>query len=702
MRDECVGGSSLPAPVESAPTEDGCGRGVSLYTPPHSATATPSQTKGEGERDGQAKGEPSMCLYHCLLSLSLLCGIALVAGGAILVFGQTLTPTPTPTPFSSEVVGASHYMQYTETDPTLHYRQVPTSGDDDTPHPVILSVTPYNAYSSRFPALSFYPGMGDETHTVAMDVRGRYRSEGDFEWWDTAPVDVPRVMEDIMRQGWADQGIFTYGASADAVGQYMAFTTDRGVAERVPLLGQLMTVGANSIGQWAYQGGSMRHYAVNKWCGINLRETELLDRMYTMAEGQGPGMYGSCRSQTMAEEACETVSWPSVHIAGTFDMFQGNTFKAFDCYRNAGTMASLYSYLVVDYGGHCYSEPSGSMNHASRKGFTLVIGKAIFGAFVQTAIERGITPASRWTASDYAALSVNVQSLARTAMLTLSSDPPPLRDSVVWIHSLPVPDPDTSLNAVSRGWYTCTWPIICTVTRLSLLSTRVVDTVTFRHTPDHLVPTVGGHTFQYTTCGPWEQPIPEQVETLRLTGEAGATLPTYSEVTFPASALTGGDEVDTHIIGQVRATVGVSIAADSGSAADIDLHLTLCEVDSEGGRVMIAQGVQRVGWRGEGEVLEYAMPAYGERVSVEVDLWHAVWHLSPGSTLSLLVAASNYPMYIQYGQDANGEAVFSNSIHPSCSLFSSLTPVTVDITSSWIDIPVVLDVTDSCDVVRLY
>ncbi|GIQ80437.1 hypothetical protein KIPB_001237, partial [Kipferlia bialata] len=412
----------------------------------------------------------------------------------------------------------------------------------------------------------------------------RYRSEGAFGWWATAPTDVSRVMEDIMRQGWADQGIFTIGTSADGCGQYMSMASEREVTREMPVLGQCVWVGADSVGQWSYRGGSMRYNALSMWLGA-MEETQMLEYMLDLAEGEGPG------------------------------------------------------------------------------------------AMVQTSIDRGITYEGGWTADDYAALDSNVHSAAHTVMEAyMGPNPPPLRDSLIWIHALP--DVDTGLGIVDRGWYTCNWPVTSVDTRVTLSAGVAPNGLVFRHTAASLIPTVGGHTFAYGTCGPWAQPDPVQIDI-----EGGGTLPTYSEVTFPASALTGGEEVDTHLIGQVRATLGVSIAADSGSAADIDLHLTLCEIDSEGGRVMIAQGVQRVGWRGEGEGLGFAMPAYGERVSVEVDMWHAVWHLSPGSTLSLLVAASNHPMYIQYGEDSN---------------------VTIDITSSWIDIPVVLDVTDSCEVVKLY
>ncbi|GCA62898.1 hypothetical protein KIPB_006490 [Kipferlia bialata] len=101
---------------------------------------------------------PSMCLYHCLLMLTVVCGLGLVGVACVLVFGGART------------VGYSRYLGGS---PSIHYRLVSDTLDLES-GPVILTITPYNAYREAYTAYSFYEGMAGETHTAVMDIRGRY------------------------------------------------------------------------------------------------------------------------------------------------------------------------------------------------------------------------------------------------------------------------------------------------------------------------------------------------------------------------------------------------------------------------------------------------------------------------------------------------------------------------------------------------
>ena len=123
--------------------------------------------------------------------------------------------------------------------------------DDDAPHPVLLHRTPYGkSTASLVSALVADPIelVRNGYVVVVQDVRGRFRSEGEWEPFIQEQDDGYDAVEWAAAQPWSDGNVGIYGSS------YVAFTSYQAATARPPHLKTAVPI----VGNCNYMGGCLR------------------------------------------------------------------------------------------------------------------------------------------------------------------------------------------------------------------------------------------------------------------------------------------------------------------------------------------------------------------------------------------------------------------------------------------------------------
>lgn len=130
--------------------------------------------------------------------------------------------------------------------------------------PVVLERTPYNkAIASSRKRAEFWTSHG---YVYALqDVRGRFRSEGQFEPFLHEGLDGYDTIEWLARQPWCSGKIGTIGASYDGLVQWLA------AVEQPPHLAA-MAVNVTSTDKFPYDGGVMSLWGPMQWLYVIRRQ----------------------------------------------------------------------------------------------------------------------------------------------------------------------------------------------------------------------------------------------------------------------------------------------------------------------------------------------------------------------------------------------------------------------------------------------
>jgi putative CocE/NonD family hydrolase len=124
------------------------------------------------------------------------------------------------------------------------------------PGPALLLRTPYDAAVSMIPSSGIDPERAAEAGyvLVCQDVRGQYRSEGDFYTFSAEGADGYDSVEWVAAQPWCDGTVGMVGRSYSATCQWLA------AAAQPPHLRAICPVvtGSNFFRGWVYQGGAFQ------------------------------------------------------------------------------------------------------------------------------------------------------------------------------------------------------------------------------------------------------------------------------------------------------------------------------------------------------------------------------------------------------------------------------------------------------------
>ncbi|KAH9257079.1 hypothetical protein BASA81_004900 [Batrachochytrium salamandrivorans] len=184
---------------------------------------------------------------------------------------------------------------------------------------------------------------------VVQDQRGTFLSEGEFTMWTHDAEDGEDTLNWILAQSWSNGKVFGSGISADGCSLASMFRL-----QPAPKLSGALYMWSSADGhETTYPGGSFRAGLISGWMtvqsvltrGTSLTKTlpQLLNNWKLVPGGfwepiQGPGKF-------------HQVNWPTVHITGWFDIFQG---LQIDMFNQFTVGASQHEHtLIVGALGHC-------------------------------------------------------------------------------------------------------------------------------------------------------------------------------------------------------------------------------------------------------------------------------------------------------------------------------------------------------------
>lgn len=190
------------------------------------------------------------------------------------------------------------------------------------PFAVVLARTPYNKEGLRAGA----PGVNQHGYAaVIQDTRGRFASEGENLPFNMDDKDGFDTVEWILKQGWCNGRIATYGGSALGITQLqLAGSGAKGI------VCQNIAVAAPNLYAGLYHGGIFRKALIEDW----LRVSKFSPRALELWTGHDYyDRYWEARDVT---RRFKNVNAPALHIGGYFDIFAQGTIDAFQGYQDRG------------------------------------------------------------------------------------------------------------------------------------------------------------------------------------------------------------------------------------------------------------------------------------------------------------------------------------------------------------------------------
>lgn len=160
---------------------------------------------------------------------------------------------------------------------------------------------------------------------VIQDQRGTFMSEGDFSMWHDDALDGFDTLAWIEQQHWSNGKVYSIGVSADGCGSAAMI-----LSQPPQLKGQVIMWASMNGHETSFPGGAFREGLLTGWMsmmaplthGYSLEHTlpnviahESLSEWWTPI--QGPGHF-------------HQADWPTIHIAGLWDIFEDHHLEMFD------------------------------------------------------------------------------------------------------------------------------------------------------------------------------------------------------------------------------------------------------------------------------------------------------------------------------------------------------------------------------------
>lgn len=551
--------------------------------------------------------------------------------------------------------------------------------DGSGSYPVLLTRLPYGKDVFRHPGLDALQAAGREYIVVVQDVRGRFRSEGE---WTPFQQEFEDGYDSVV---WAahlpgsDGRVAMFGGSYLGITQWSAaVTSPPGLVAMAPII-----TSGNQLNGMVRRGGARELGVALHWHLGILAPSELLRRhaadvmslmqkfpALVLAIDHIDALYGTIPLQQIPDPEqlidpffegmslgvdapewnalnidgrYEAVRVPTLHIAGWYDIFLGETLRQYAIMRR----------LALERG----TTPP-----------RLIVGPWTHGVFGSAAGDLSFGLASSGLLMNYRGDLTDVQLRFFDGVMgrpTSGFEPPAVEVFVMgenrWrsFDAWPVPE------AREERWYLHSQGGANTLSGDGLLSREAPGEEThdrYLYDPMDPVPTIGGNLLMPDSFrpGPLDQTgNEERPDVLCYTGEA------FSE---PHT-----------VVGPVHATLYAA-----SSCRDTDFVARLVDVHPDGRAMCIADGIIRARWRDSyldpGEISPApASPIEPEQVyRYTIDLWATGITFLPGHRLRLEITSSSFPRWdrnLNTGADdflgtqapqVARQRVFHDAGHPSC------------------------------------
>jgi len=447
--------------------------------------------------------------------------------------------------------------------------------------PVVLDRTPYSADFVYYGDSERWIPKGYAV--VTQDMRGRFRSEGEWSFWRMSAYDGPDTINWIRNQPWCNNMVFAFGSSADGIAAAM---------EQIPspippgLQAQFLIVGTGHLYLDTFQNGAYRQSLFNGWSIINAEE-DYIPTIYAH-ERYGPFWYSTNLARNWSN--CNV---PIVHWGGWYDIFAEGTIDNFNGMQyNGGPGAKGAQYLVMEAGGHCsggqYPFPANAKNSLADH-----IAYDMFENIV-----RGEDP----TEMKYSHINFYLMGADATGLF---NDP----TGNFWVCMDEWP-PVQSTNLFLGGGGT-----------LSLLPSSSTEAVSsYIYDPNDPVDTLGGPNLVLPQCGPWDQ---QEVER-------------RSDVlTFRTDALAA----PVAVVGRMSLTLYFST-----NVTDTDFMAKLTDKYPDGRSYNVIDNGIRTRWRNRSVGPPQSLTP-GQITEVTIDLQTVAYVFEVGHSIQVDLTSSNYPRF---------------------------------------------------------
>jgi predicted acyl esterase len=453
------------------------------------------------------------------------------------------------------------------------------------PWPVILTRTPYSktGYAQR---AARYTAAGYAF--VAQDCRGRFKSEGSYEPYQTDMEDGYDTVEWIAKQSWSNGKVGISGRSAMGIAANLAAAADP------PHLvcAYVVTASESLFDESYFIGGVFREH----FRGNFMRLQGVADQIPAM---KARVLMDEQWKRTDFINHRHKVRIPMYQIGGWFDMFAKGTINTFAYLQNQGREGARGNQKLW----------MGPWGHSALDGDLAFPG--------ERGLEGGFADEMRW-----------FDAWLKGAKNGIREEPP-----VTYYHMASARkgalSPKNELRTAS-SWPPASRPTNYYLTAdggLSLTPPGAAGSSTsYKHDPNNPVPTVGGANYnnnrQYPiTVGPVDQrPVKDRADYLR----------------FQTALLTE----DVTIQGQVLFKLWAAT-----DAPDTDFMVKLVDVYPDGYEALILDSTIRARYRKGREARQVVMMKPNQPEQLQIDLWSTSLTFEKGHRIAVHISSSNYPRF---------------------------------------------------------
>ena len=243
-------------------------------------------------------------------------------------------------------------------DGTLLYTRIvfPYQGEMTEPLSVVLERTPYGADVSTVPTTfgATFCRIG-----ISQDFRGRFKSQGSFEFWRDAASDGYDTQQWITNQPWSNGNVFSVGMSAPAIAAYM-----QPMLSPQWLKSAYLAVGVPDVYSTLYQQGTYRESLTNGWLNA-IGEPSTIP----IVEKHEP--FSSWWESTDMTPYYSHFNFPTIHYSGWYDIFLQHSLDGWQAFRERNPNTTV---LIMGPDGHCNQ---GDVPHPDNTSFVYSVEAAL-------------------------------------------------------------------------------------------------------------------------------------------------------------------------------------------------------------------------------------------------------------------------------------------------------------------------------------
>lgn len=475
----------------------------------------------------------------------------------------------------------------------------------DGPFPVILVRTPYSKGKGKSLLAKLFASRGYAY--VVQDTRGRYDSEGRWYAFHNEGPDGEDTFRWVRRQKWCNGKVGLYGLSYFG---YTQWQTAHHVGDDLTTWVPGFT--GSKIYDIAWRNGVFHYLQSMNWCMANSARRAKNGLAFKPASSFVPPLvnmdnrtgrdvdfyndwvahptFDAYWRPASSEGRWDKIDAPAMIIGGWYDLFLGTTLSDWDkLNRLSGPRARKGSRLFIGPWTHGGSHKMAGVDYGREADF-LSFSQVYFDWFDQYLLRDSAPNLAK----------VNLFTTGKNQWQRFAKWPPADAQSRIWyLHS------GGRANRLGDG-------------KLNRQRPGNETTDRFTHDPENLVPTIGGPVFPPNWAGPADA---------RSNGERNDVL-VYTSAPFDRAV---------ELTGPVEASLWFS--ADT---ADVDLAVTLLDVDEAGTARVLTDGIMRARYRNGNE------PTWlrkNEPIKIEVDCWAVSHQFRRGHRLRIHIAASNFPRF---------------------------------------------------------